>query len=145
MYTTTPPPLQSVFGAALIEYKKQTGKDIVEHPLSTKLVNCKSVDDVLAVFQEQAQAFEHFRKGDWKVQLMRRLKPVVHVVLALSTGGVLGEGLGLVRRIILYYLGFSNGHPAGTSARKSNICWNGHPPHGLYLISFFHLYDYMRY
>lgn len=107
MYTTTPPsPLQSVFSAALIEYKKQTGKDIIEHPLSTRLVNCKSADDVLAVFQEQAQAFEHFRKGDWKVQLMRRLKPVVHVVLALSTGGVLGEGLGLVCRIILYNLRF---------------------------------------
>jgi hypothetical protein len=28
---------------------------------------------------------------------MRRLKPVVHVVLALSASGVLGEGLGLVR------------------------------------------------
>ena len=100
MYITTPlspSPLQSVFSAALIEYKKQTGKDIIEHPLSTKLVNCKSADDVLSVFQEQAQAFEHFRKGDWKVQLMRRLKPVVHVVLALSASGVLGEGLGLVR------------------------------------------------
>jgi hypothetical protein len=98
MHTTTPPsPLQSVFSAALIEYKKQTGKDIIEHPLSTKLDNCNTADDVLAVFQEQAQAFEDFRKGGRKVQLMRRLKPVVHVLLALSTGGTLGEGLGLVR------------------------------------------------
>ncbi len=35
---------------------------------------------------------------------MRRLKPVVHVVLSLSISGVLGEGLGLVRWVtgILY-------------------------------------------
>jgi hypothetical protein len=100
MDTTPLSPLQTVFSAALVEYKKQTGKDIVEHPLSTRLVDCMSPDDVLAVFQEQAQAFEQFRKGDWKVQLMRRLKPLVHVVLALSTSGVLGEGIGLVRRVI---------------------------------------------
>ncbi len=102
--TPPPSPLQTVFSDALVEYKKQTGKDIVEHPLSRRLVYCKSPDDILAVFKEQAQAFEQFRKGDWKVQLMRRLKPVVHVVLSLSISGVLGEGLGLVRWVtgILY-------------------------------------------
>jgi hypothetical protein len=96
MDTPPPSPLQTVFSAALVEYKKQTGKDIVEHPLSRRLVCCKSPDDILAVLKEQAQAFEQFRKGDWKVQLMRRLKPVVHVVLSLSISGVFGEGLGLV-------------------------------------------------
>lgn len=90
-------PLQSVFSAALVEYAKQTGKDIATHPLSAKLVHCNSPDAVLAVFQEQVQAFKQFRKGYWTVQLMRRLKPVVHVILELSASGVLGEGLGLVR------------------------------------------------
>jgi len=90
-------PFQAVFSAALVEYAKQTKQDIVTHPLNAELVTCNTPNDVLAVFEDQVLAFNQFRKGDWKVQLMRRLRPVVNVVLALSAGGVLGEGLGLVR------------------------------------------------
>jgi hypothetical protein len=90
-------PFQAVFDAALVEYAKQTKQDIVTHPLHAELETCNTPNDVLAVFEDQVLAFNQFRKGDWKVQLMRRLRPVVNVVLALSTGGVLGEGLGLVR------------------------------------------------
>jgi hypothetical protein len=42
---------------------------------------------------------DQFRNGDWKVQLMRRLKPTVDILLWLSTidSGVFGQGIGLVR------------------------------------------------
>jgi len=91
---------EPVFNAALVEYRKQTGKDITTHPLSAKLEYCNSPDAVLAVFQEQVQAFNQFRRGDWKVQLMRKLTPVVNAVLALSASEVLGEGLGVVRSFL---------------------------------------------
>ena len=88
---------QDLFDAALREYGQKTGKDIVTDPLTAKLLRCNSSDTVLEILQEQAHAFNQFRNGDWKVQLMRRLKPTVDILLGLSTGGIFGEGIGLVR------------------------------------------------
>ena len=87
---------QDVFDAALREYRQKTGKDIATDPLTTKLLRCDSSEAVLEILQEQARAFDQFRNGDWKVQLMRRLKPTVDILLGLSTSGVCGEGIGLV-------------------------------------------------
>ena len=90
-------PLQHLFDAALREYSRKTGKDIATDPITTRLLRCDSSDAVLGVLQEQADAFNQFRNGDWKVQLVRRLKPTVDILLGLSTSGVFGEGIGLVR------------------------------------------------
>lgn len=92
---------QVVFNTALVDYARQTGNDIATHPLAAKLKYCDSPDSILAVLHEQAKAFDQFRKGDWKVEVMRRLKPTVHVVLALSAG-VFGEGVGLVSCSVSY-------------------------------------------
>ena len=94
---------QDLFDAALREYRQKTGNDIATDPLTTSLQNCCSSDAVLGVLQEQAHAFNQFRNGDWKVQLMRRLKPTVDILLVLSTSGIFGQGIGLVRLIILPY------------------------------------------
>jgi len=88
---------QGLFDAALNEYSQKTGKDITTHPLTAKLQNCDSSDTVLGVLQEQAQVFNQYRNGDWRIQLMRRLKPTVDILLGLSTSGAFGEGIGLVR------------------------------------------------
>ena len=88
---------QELFDAALREYSRKTGKDIATEPLTARLLRCDSSDTVLGVLQEQAHAFNQFRNGDWKVQLMRRLKPTVDILLRLSTGGIFGQGIGLVR------------------------------------------------
>jgi hypothetical protein len=90
---------QDLFNKALSEYSEKTGKDITTDPLTARLLPCDSSDAVLAILQEQAHAFNQFRNGDWKVQLMRRLKPTVDILLGLSTSGVFGEGIGLVRSI----------------------------------------------
>ena len=87
---------QDVFDAALREYSQKTGKDIATDPLTIKLLRCDSSEAVLEILQEQARAFDQFRNGDRKVQLMRRLKPTVDILLGLSTSGVFGEGIGLV-------------------------------------------------
>ena len=52
---------------------------------------------MLDILEEQARAFNHFRKGDWEVQLMTRLKPTVDILLGLSTSDVVVEGISLVR------------------------------------------------
>ena len=89
---------QDLFDAALREYSRKTGKDIATDPLITSIRTCSSSDAVLEILQEQAHAFNQFRNGDWKVQLMRQLKPTVDILFRLSTSGVFGEGIGLVGR-----------------------------------------------
>ena len=87
---------QDLFDAALREYSQKTGKDITTDPITARLRHCDTSDAVIGILQEQAHAFDQYRNGDWKVQLMRRLKPTVDILIRLSTGGVLGEGIGLV-------------------------------------------------
>jgi hypothetical protein len=89
---------QAIFDAALKEYANKTGNNLATHPLATTLETCSSADKVLEVLQGQVHAFEQFRNGDWKMQLMRRLKPVVDILHKLSNSGVLGGSIGLVRR-----------------------------------------------
>ena len=83
--------------SALKGYKEKTGKDIATDPLTARLLHCDSSSAILSILQEQVHAFDQFRNGDWKIQLMRRLKPTVDILLGLSTSGVFGEGIGLVR------------------------------------------------
>jgi hypothetical protein len=80
-----------IFEAALEEYTTNTKKDIKTDPLFAKLQDCNSSDAVLKVLEDQVAAFEQYRKGDRKVQLMRRLKPTVDVLLRLSTNDYLKE------------------------------------------------------
>ena len=96
LLNTSSSQFQAIFNAALKEYSHKTGKDIVTDPITTKLRCCSSPDAVLNVLQEEAQAFNDFRNGNRKVQLMRKLKPTVDIVLALSTNEVLGNAIGSV-------------------------------------------------
>ena len=88
---------QDLFEAALLQYSQKTGKDIATDPLTARLLACGSSDEVLGILQEQAHAFNQYRNGDWKIQLMKRLRPTVNILIGLSTSGIFGEGIGLVR------------------------------------------------
>ena len=88
-----------LFDAALKDYSQKTGIDIVTYPLTTRLLDCDSSDELLNVLQEQARAFSQYQNGDGAVQLRRRLKPTVDILLGLSSSGVFGKGFGLVRLI----------------------------------------------
>jgi hypothetical protein len=126
---------QDLFDAALWEYNQKTGKDITTDPLTARLLCCDTSDAVLGILQEQAHAFNQYRNGDWKVQLMRRLKPTVDILFGLSTGGVFGEGIGLVRltKSIFALRKFIILHLAETSTIESNICRSRSPTRGMYL------------
>ncbi|KAH9040904.1 hypothetical protein EDB83DRAFT_2554227, partial [Lactarius deliciosus] len=89
--TSTPSSdFKSIIDAALSEYKKKTGKELLDHPLATEVQRCDSVDAILAIFQGQAEAFQQFRAGDQR--LMKWISPVVGVLYKLSEtlGGVAG-------------------------------------------------------
>jgi hypothetical protein len=90
---------QTIFDGALRDYEKQTGTKLADHPLAKLLENCNSVESVTAVLQKQAQGISKFRGEDSKA--MKSLNRGVQVLFMLSDGGVLGEGVGLVRRELL--------------------------------------------
>ncbi|EMD33441.1 hypothetical protein CERSUDRAFT_98547 [Gelatoporia subvermispora B] len=99
--SVVPMDLTSLWKDALNEYTKQTGTDLDTHPLTIRLSGCKSVDDITVILGEHTQAFNDFRAGNAKVQLLRTLNPIVTAVLALEPSetlgeGVLGEGVGVI-------------------------------------------------
>jgi hypothetical protein len=80
---------EAFFNAALTEYTKRTGKDLRNHPLASKIDGCDNPESILDIFQEQALAFEKFRKGDTK--LFKWLRPVVDVLHAISTNETISD------------------------------------------------------
>ncbi|KAI9429974.1 hypothetical protein H4582DRAFT_2021072, partial [Lactarius indigo] len=80
---------KSMLDAALAEYRKKTGGDLLSHWLAAELQTCDSVDGVLNILQDQAKAFE--QSGDRK--LMKWIDPLVHVLYTFS--GALGDGVSL--------------------------------------------------
>ena len=83
-----------LFDTALAKYAKRTGQDLRNHPLAAAIDRCQSPDSILAIFQEQSQAFDEFRNGD--PQLIKWLGPVVNGLHAISTNTVLSDGASLV-------------------------------------------------
>jgi len=91
---------QSIFNTALKAYEKRTKKDLLAHPLASKLQTCDSPSSILAVLQSQVDDLDQDRKSDER--LTKWLSPTVNVLLAFS--GTLGEGVSLVRlRVILFW------------------------------------------
>ncbi|KAI9432706.1 hypothetical protein H4582DRAFT_1088189 [Lactarius indigo] len=88
---TAPSNFKSILDAALSEYKKKTGKELLDHPLAAEVQRCDSVDAILAIIQGQAKAFQQFRDGDQR--LMKWISPVVDVLFTFSA--TLSEGVAL--------------------------------------------------
>ena len=86
----------AIFNTASNEYQRVTGKRLDTHPFAAQLDTCHSPEAVSDVLRTQAQAFSKFGKGDEK--LMTWLNPTVNILIAFS--GTLGEGIGLVSRLI---------------------------------------------
>ena len=122
---------QDVFDAALKEYRHKTGKDIATNPLAARFLDCKSPAAVLDILEEQARAFDQFRKGDR--ELMKRLKPIVDILHGLTTNDIIVGGISLVRpprsncplwEFII--------HPADISTSECHICWCWSPTRSTY-------------
>lgn len=90
--TTSSPTFQSILDAALDNYSKKTGIDLIKHHSVDRLRNCRSPDDVLQILSERESAFKEYR--DKYRNLIDHLRPIVQVVHAFSA--VLGEAASLV-------------------------------------------------
>ncbi|KAN0135783.1 hypothetical protein V8E53_006235 [Lactarius tabidus] len=94
MSSTHTPDIKSLFEVALSEYEKRAETSLIESELSAKLKSSNCPDDVIAVLQDQAQAFQKYR-GD-RGTMMIRLKQAVNVLYNLSTSTVVGQSIGTI-------------------------------------------------
>jgi hypothetical protein len=92
---------EAILNAALAKYTKQTGHDLHNHPLASKIDRCDSAESILAIFQDQAKAFQEFRNRDPK--LLKYLRTTVDGLYALSTAPALSTAIGLVSPTNLLY------------------------------------------
>jgi hypothetical protein len=90
---------RELFERALQDYEKQTGTALTRHPLAGQLQSCDSVDSVLTILQQQAQAFADFRGSNGKIT--KSLKSAVSVIHALSSSTILSDVVRMVRCKVL--------------------------------------------
>ena len=84
--------LESILGVALSEFKIKTGNDLSDNWLAKELERCDSIEAILDMIQQQAEAFDRFRGGD--KGLMKWIGSSVRVLYTIST--TLGAGVGIV-------------------------------------------------
>ncbi|KAF8258159.1 hypothetical protein EI94DRAFT_1708239 [Lactarius quietus] len=83
---------ETIFTAALNEYKKRTKRDITTHRLATELQSCNSPSAIIAVIRAQAQKHDQSQSAGEK--WMKWVDPTVNVLYAFST--TLGDGVGRI-------------------------------------------------
>jgi hypothetical protein len=88
------PHLRVLFEAALLDYEKQTGIALAKHPFAERLQDCRSVESVIDILNEQTQAFSELREKD---KVMEPLKNAVSFLYKLSATSEFGRAVGLVR------------------------------------------------
>ncbi|KAF8262750.1 CHAT domain-containing protein [Lactarius quietus] len=80
--TTSSSKFNTILDAALTEYKKTAGSDLLAHPLATEVNQCDSIDAISAILERQAREFKQFRDGDRR--LMKWINPMVDVLSTFS-------------------------------------------------------------
>jgi hypothetical protein len=125
--------IEALFESALHDYEKQTGIPLAKHPLAEQLQNCRSVDSVTALLQEQARAFKDFRNGD---KIMKSLKSIVSALSKVSAVAAAGHNIGVVRSLFL--IGFPpNAYSIVDPACRCNSYWPRYSTHRMSLCFFF--------
>jgi hypothetical protein len=92
--------IEALFDTALHDYENQTGISLAKHPLAEQLQNCRSVDSVTSLLQEQTRAFKDFRDGD---KIMKSLKSIVSALSRVSAVAATGHNIGVVRSLFLIW------------------------------------------
>ena len=84
---------QLIINNALDTYRKRTKKDLLTHPLATRLQACDTPAAILTILREQIHGLDQSQSG--AERWSRWLDPTVNVLFAFS--GTIGAGVGLVR------------------------------------------------
>ena len=90
--TTTSVSFRSILDAALDNYSKKTGIDLMGHPSANRFQTCNTPEDVLQLLRDRETEFKDYRNKNSK--LINCLLPIVKVVHAFSS--VLSEVAGFV-------------------------------------------------
>jgi hypothetical protein len=86
---------QELFESALRAYEKKTGVVLAEHPLTLQLQSCHSAEDITALLQDRARAFNDFRERD---RIMDSTETIVSILNPLSDPTSLADSVDLVRQ-----------------------------------------------
>jgi hypothetical protein len=92
---------QVLLESALRTYEKSAGITLgdLEHPLAVQLQNCHSVDDMTALFQDQAlQTVDDFRQ---RHRIVKSIKATVSTLTTVSSGVSDANHVGHVRQAAL--------------------------------------------
>jgi hypothetical protein len=84
---------RALFESALQDYKRETGTELVNHPLTQRFANCHSIESVIIILQEQVQLVSGFgggRRGDGS-RIEKSLKRIASALYTLSTSTALGR------------------------------------------------------
>ena len=89
---------QLIFNNALKVYEERTKKDLLVHPLTVQLQNCRTPAAILTILQEKAQGLDQSQRGDERWS--KWLDPTVNVLFSFSA--TIGTGVSLVFRKVCY-------------------------------------------
>jgi hypothetical protein len=93
---------RELFERALQDYENQTGTKLAIHPLAEQIQSCNSVDSILSILQQQAQAFTEFRGSNGRI--MKSLECAVSAIYALSSSTTLSDVTSMVRcRVLMVF------------------------------------------
>lgn len=94
---------QALLESALRTYEKSAGITLgdLEHPLAMQLQSCHSVDDMTALFQDQAlQTVDEFRP---RHRIVESIKATVSTLTTFSSGVSNANNVGHVRQAALMF------------------------------------------
>ena len=87
---------QALLEFALQDYEKKARITLAdwEDSLAIRLQRCQTIDDITALLQDKAQAFDDFRQCD---RIFKSIKATVFIFTPISTLASAADGAGLVR------------------------------------------------
>ena len=91
---------QALFESALQEYEKKASVTLAnkDDSLAIRLQHCQSIDDVITLLQDKAQAFSDFRQRD---RIFKSIGVTVSILTPISAVASIADDAGLVRQNVL--------------------------------------------
>ena len=91
---------QELLESALQVYEKKGDIPLAdgEHSLAIRLQGCHSIDDIAALLQYKAQAFDNLQQRD---RILKSIKATVSILTPISTVASVADNAGLVRLKVL--------------------------------------------
>jgi hypothetical protein len=88
-----PTRFRALFASTLQGYKKNTGISLAEHPLTLQLQNCRSMESIASLMQDQMQTSSDVGEND---RLIGSIKKAISILSTLSATAPLDWAIGSV-------------------------------------------------